>query len=184
MKSEINLGNIEESEMTETLWNFSDYNQVSWKKFDRVIYWNRSAKGSLLIYKLGEDLTKENDWIINLKAGKLVEKISSFILFRQEQAFMSYHCSRLQTWCSKIDKWRLWECRWISYSGRFQKEICAYGKSTEHGPARCHSWTTTTFDVEISQDYIIHGCCDTIPMLDVKSVVRIPQSRKLEPSIL
>ncbi|WP_034552289.1 TrmB family transcriptional regulator [Carnobacterium funditum] len=142
---ENNLGNIEESEMTETLWNFSDYNQVI-EKVNELI---ESSQKDLYLQVWEEDLTKEMIGLLT-KAEKRLENFI-VILFSQEQRY-ELPFARFYKHGFEEDKLKDYGSRWISIVAD-SKEV-VYGTLPNDQPDVI--WTRNHSMVKLAKEYIIH----------------------------
>lgn len=139
------LGSIEETEITETLWNFSEYNRVI-EKVNELI---ESSKKDLYLQVWEEDLTIE---MVDLLT-KAEQRLENFIviLFSQEQRY-ELPFTRFYKHGFEEDKLKDYGSRWISLVAD-SKEV-VYGTLPKDQPDVI--WTRNHSMVKLAKEYIIH----------------------------
>jgi len=142
---ENNLGHIEETEMTETLWNFSEYHQVI-EKVNELI---ESTQEDLYLQVWEEDLTPEMVVLLTL-AEKRLEKFI-VILFSREQHY-DLPFPRFYKHGFEENKLKDYGSRWISVVAD-SKEV-VYGTLPNDQPDVI--WTRNHSMVKLAKEYIIH----------------------------
>lgn len=142
---EASLGNIEESEITETLWNLSEYDQVI-EKVNELI---ESTKKDLFLQVWQEDLTPETIALLSEAEGRLENFI--VILFSQTQRY-ELPFTRFYKHGFEEDKLKDYGSRWISLVAD-SKEV-VYGTLPTGQPDVI--WTRNHSMVKLAKEYIIH----------------------------
>ena len=142
---EKSLGAIQESEVTETLWNFTDYNQVV-EKVNELI---ESSQKDLYVQVWQEDLTEEMIELLT-KAEKQLENFI-VILFSREQRY-ELPFTRFYKHGFEKDKLKDYGSRWISVVADSKEMV--YGTLPEDQPDVI--WTRNHSMVKLAKEYIIH----------------------------
>ena len=142
---EKSLGTIQESEITETLWNFTDYNQVV-EKVNELI---ESSQKDLYVQVWQEDLTEEMIELLT-KAEKRLENFI-VILFSREQRY-ELPFTRFYKHGFEKDKLNDYGSRWISVVADSKEMV--YGTLPEGQPDVI--WTRNHSMVKLAKEYIIH----------------------------